>query len=153
MTCYNLRGFSSRIHFFHVGFLSLGSANAPGNYGLKDQALALKWVHDNIEKFGGDPNKVTLIGHSAGGASVHLHMVSNSTRNYFRAGVSMSGTAFNGFGFKNASRVRRYTEKIASKFFCLNQNLRTDVQAEDLVNCLRNRDPMKLVDAQRELQV
>lgn len=48
----------------------------PGNYGMKDQVMALKWVKNNIEKFGGDPNRVTIFGTSAGGISVGLHMLS-----------------------------------------------------------------------------
>lgn len=54
-----------------IGFLNLDDEEAPGNQGLKDQVMALKWVKRNIEKFGGDPSNVTIFGESAGSASVH----------------------------------------------------------------------------------
>lgn len=63
-----------------LGFLSTGDEVSPGNYGLKDQSLALKWVTQNINRFGGNPAKITLMGQSAGGASVHLHMLSKLSR-------------------------------------------------------------------------
>lgn len=40
-----------------LGFLSTEDENAPGNFGLKDQVMIFKWVRDNIERFGGDPNR------------------------------------------------------------------------------------------------
>ena len=63
-----------------------------GNFGLSDQRLALKWVRDNIGNFGGNENKVTLGGESAGAMSVLVHMVSPASEGLFDRAVIESGT-------------------------------------------------------------
>ena len=60
-----------------LGFLSTGDTVIAGNMGLKDQQMALKWTRRNIYDYGGDPNRITLHGHSAGSMSVHLHTLSS----------------------------------------------------------------------------
>lgn len=60
---------------------------SPGNYGLKDQHLALKWVKNNIEFFGGDPNKITIFGQSAGGASVQYQLLYEKNEGLFQGEV------------------------------------------------------------------
>ena len=59
-----------------LGFLSLGSEEVPGNAGLRDQLMALTWVRENIENFGGNPESVTFFGESAGSRSINLHLLS-----------------------------------------------------------------------------
>ena len=59
-----------------LGFLSTGDIHRPGNYGLLDPRMALEWGKTNIEKFGGDPSRITIFGQSAGAASVGLHTLS-----------------------------------------------------------------------------
>lgn len=54
-----------------AGFLNLDDESVPGNQGLKDTVMALKWVQQNIGQFGGNPNNVTIFGQSAGSAIVH----------------------------------------------------------------------------------
>lgn len=66
-----------------LGFLSLEDPELPGNNGLKDQSLALRWVKDNIAQFGGDPDAVTIVGNSAGGASVHYHTLSPLSKGWY----------------------------------------------------------------------
>lgn len=78
--------------FFSHPLLSAESPNkVSGNYGLMDQAAALKWIHNNIEQFGGDPNNITIFGQSAGAGSVQSLCASPLSKNLVSKAISMSG--------------------------------------------------------------
>lgn len=95
-----------------LGFISFESpeVDLPGNSGLKDQNLAIRWVVENIANFGGDPKNITLFGESAGGCSVHFHMISELSKGLFQRAIVMSGCALN-----NWSTVpkRKFGERLA----------------------------------------
>lgn len=59
-----------------LAFFTLKSITARGNLALLDQYMALIWIRENISAFGGNPNSITLMGHSAGADSVLLHIIS-----------------------------------------------------------------------------
>lgn len=76
-----------------LGFLNLDIAEIPGNAGMKDQVAALRWVKNNIRKFGGDPDNVTLFGESAGGTSVTYHLQSSMSKGLFHKAIAQSGVS------------------------------------------------------------
>nr|XP_023015261.1 carboxylesterase 1D-like [Leptinotarsa decemlineata] len=85
--------FNYRLGVF--GFLSTEDDVAPGNWALKDQILALKWIQENIEVFGGDPNSVTLAGESAGSVCISYLLQCPLAKNLFHRAVLQSGTSLN----------------------------------------------------------
>ncbi|KAM3728253.1 Neuroligin-4, Y-linked [Dirofilaria immitis] len=76
-----------------LGFISTGDGVIPGNNGLWDQILALKWVKLNARTFGGDPENVLLMGHGSGAASVSLLALSPRAEGLFQKIALLSGTA------------------------------------------------------------
>jgi para-nitrobenzyl esterase len=74
--------------------LSSESGHGSGTYGMLDMIAGLKWVKENISKFGGDPTKVTIFGHSAGGGAVSILAASPLTKGLFDGVICMSGGSF-----------------------------------------------------------
>nr|WCC58205.1 carboxylesterase [Pharsalia antennata] len=78
-----------------LGFLTTEDEVIPGNLGLKDQQLAIRWVKNNIHLFGGDPDKITITGASAGATSVGFQLISPKNKGLFRGAILQSGTPLN----------------------------------------------------------
>ena len=79
--------------FFHLSHLPDGKDYPDAqNLGIMDQMMALKWVHENIAAFGGDPDNVTIFGESAGGGSVTLLPLVKGSHEYFKRAIAQSGT-------------------------------------------------------------
>lgn len=102
-----------------------------GNYGLMDQSMALQWVHDNIGRFGGDPEQVTLAGESAGAISVCQHLVRSESRNLFQRAIIQSGSCDRGsLLYTSLSHAMEFGREYAESCECSGSG-------PDLVKCLR----------------
>lgn len=77
------------------GYLYLNHPDAPGNIGMLDQQLALHWIRENIEAFGGNPDSICLFGESAGASSIVAHLIAPGSRGLFKHGILQSGSLDN----------------------------------------------------------
>ncbi|XP_066271211.1 acetylcholinesterase-like [Branchiostoma lanceolatum] len=125
-----------------LGFLALGTDDAPGNMGLLDQKLALQWVQENIERFGGNPDRVTIFGSSAGGASVGLQLLSPSNNGLFRRVILQSGAAFCAWALTPNDVAAARGRTLAESLGCWKP------KASDTVRCLRDVTASDIVDRQ-----
>ncbi|KAK9501019.1 hypothetical protein O3M35_002154 [Rhynocoris fuscipes] len=122
-----------------LGFLSAEDEHIPGNFGLKDQAMALQWVKDNIESFGGDNERITVFGISAGGASTHYLMISPLTKGLLNGVISQSGAINQFWSYHKPGTARPLARRIAEEFGC------QDKDGAELLDCLQTVDASELV--------
>ena len=127
------------------GFLNLnevteGRIASTGNEGIEDQVFALKWVQENIERFGGDPQNVTIFGESAGGMSVGTLLAYPSAKGLFHRAIPQSGACH------TANTLGRSTE-IAEKLLS-----HLEVDPSD-VDSIRSSEPETVLKAVQELSV
>lgn len=129
-----------------LGFLFLNDPKleVPGNAGLKDQQKVLKFVRENIKNFGGDPDNVTLFGHSAGGCSVSWHCVSESSRGLFHRAIIMSGCVLNQWAL---TPTRDWAVRLAKAVGYDG----SDEDEKSLLEFLQKADPVKMIEVQKSL--
>jgi len=120
------------------GFLAADDPRIPGNAGLHDQALALEWVHDNIQYFGGDPNMVTLSGTSAGSISASFQLFSSWSNRFFHRVMLFSGTPFTLHLQTKKESVEKMNE-LASLVGCKSDD------KDKQIDCLKVAPPQSLL--------
>jgi carboxylesterase type B len=102
----------------------------PGNLGLYDQRLAMKWVKENIASFGGNPNSITIFGESAGGASVSAQTLSKGSWEWFDRAILQSGNMLMPWTIMTDSQIKDGLNWFLEKVNCKNNG--------NLLKCLRN---------------
>ncbi|XP_063530717.1 bile salt-activated lipase-like [Cydia strobilella] len=127
------------------GFMCLDIPEVPGNQGLKDQVMALNWIRDNIEAFGGDNTAITIGGNSAGGMAADLHLYYGEDENLFHKIILQSGVSL--FGGIIGRPDPNAPFELAKH---LNH---TSSDVKDALSFLATVDPHQLIAATLELEM
>lgn len=138
----------------HPELTKESSDGISGNYGILDQIAALKWIHNNISAFGGDPDKVTIAGESAGGISVSILCASPLTKGLFRGAISESGSSFWPIGDNrngntaicNLAGAEKVGTEFQKRFGKKNIKQMRSIDARSLVDSARNETFWPIVD-------
>eukprot|EP00435_Cladocopium_sp_Y103_P034273 s2511_g8.t2 len=104
-----------------------------GNYGLQDQRMALHWVQENIGAFGGDPQKVTLWGHSSGGVDVGLHLMTPSSYGLYSSAILQSG-GLSAWCAQHMARKELWFQRLMGHTHCRDVDCLVGLSADELLS-------------------
>ncbi|GFR78948.1 neuroligin-4, Y-linked [Elysia marginata] len=115
-----------------LGFLSTGDRYSPGNYGMFDQVKAMQFVRKAIRSFRGDPNRITLMGHSSGAAAVGMHLLSGRSVDLFHRAAMMSGSELSEWAVIPLHEAKEYAKRLSREVGCPTGD------SLQMMDCLRN---------------
>ncbi|XP_023236342.1 acetylcholinesterase-like [Centruroides sculpturatus] len=125
-----------------LSFASFNDEDERGNMGMLDQVMALKWVHRNIETFGGDKNLITVFGQSSGAISIAHHMVSPMIKGLFKRVILQSGSNYLEYFAVNTTFNRENTVMLSQEVGC---------NVSDMLTCMREKNAYEIVAAEKRL--
>ncbi|XP_037516277.1 acetylcholinesterase [Rhipicephalus sanguineus] len=131
------------------GFLYMDIEEAPGNMGLNDQLLALRWVKANARVFCGNPEAITLMGQSSGSMSVGLHLMWRQSKGLFRRAIMQSGSPLSPVAISTKAEAAHRAMLLTSHLGCDRDGSRKLARAES-VRCLRSKSPAAILKATSE---
>jgi len=152
---YDLRAMAAEQNIIMVGiqyrvaslaFLFFDTEDVPGNAGMFDQLQAIQWVKENIAQFGGDPNRITLMGESAGACSVSLHLLSPLSRNLFSQAIMQSASALAPWGVVSKAEGMRRSLRLAENLKCPHDP--SDTRSS--IDCMRKLNASTIVGQEWE---
>ena len=114
------------------GFLYAGTDRAPGNQGVHDLVLSLRWIQENIERFGGDPRNVTVFGVSSGSMSISAMILSPLAKGLFQRAIMRSGSVSEFLPFSPENSLKKSLQ-FAERMKCPTDNM------DGMVDCLQNK--------------
>ncbi|KAE8573489.1 carboxylic ester hydrolase [Halyomorpha halys] len=133
----------------HLGFMSFEDDVIPGNYGIKDQVLAVEWVKKEIKNFGGNPDLLTVFGISAGAASSHYLCSIQKTQGLLKGCISHSGVAGAIWSLHTPGDAKKMAVDIAKKVGCdkySGSELLTCLQAQPIDSFIPTSDVQHITD-------
>ncbi|KAG8196826.1 hypothetical protein JTE90_027540 [Oedothorax gibbosus] len=131
------------------GFLTTGTEDAPANRGLYDILEGLKWVNKNIEAFGGDAQRITIAGESAGAISVGFLTISPLAVGLYTRLIMESGTPLKPMNGQTKNPIN--AQKIAEAVGCANETYPTAQHPKEVVQCLKGLNTDDLLIAEEQL--